>query len=87
MKRTPRRQKDLRLKLAIVARQFTQRRVALKTRIGETRFSEIVGHRGPRASRLEQLRIVKVLGGCREDYFSAEEIANADIGSDEARPA
>jgi transcriptional regulator with XRE-family HTH domain len=69
MKRKPRRSVDLRLKIAIVQSQRTQRRVAVETRIGETRLSEIVGRRGTPPSADERERIARYLGLPETDLF------------------
>jgi len=78
MKRKSRRPFDLRLKIAIIESRRTQRWLAVETRIGESRLSEIVGHRANPSTRREQERIVKFLGGERADYFSPAEIELAD---------
>jgi len=90
MKKRSRPPQDLRLKIVIISQRYTQRRVALETRIGETRFSEIVGHRGATASRVEQVRIAKFLGVDRTAIFSEDEMAWADLaalGDEEAKSA
>ena len=69
MKRKPRRAVDLRLKIAIVQSQRTQRRVAVDTRIGETRLSEIVGRRGTPPSADERERLARYLGLPESDLF------------------
>jgi|SRR6185436_1149532 len=84
MKRLRRHPSDLRLKIAILESRRTQRWLAVETRIGESRLSEIVGHRGAPATLIEQERIVKHLNRARvtcelpdlsiEDLWAAEEI-------------
>ena len=53
---------DLRLKIAIIESRQSQRRIAFATRIGETRLSEIVGHRGSPPTEAEKHRLGKHLG-------------------------
>lgn len=69
MKRTPRKNTDLRLKIAIIESRRTQRRIAVDTRIGEGRLSEIVGHRGVPATDEERERIAKYLNREIADLF------------------
>lgn len=69
MKRTPRSNPDLRLKIAILQSRRTQRRLAVDTRIGETRLSEIVGHRSTPASDEEKARIARSLNRSIADLF------------------
>jgi hypothetical protein len=61
---------DLRLKIAIIESRRTQRRVALDTRIGEVRLSEIV--RGYPATLDEQQRLAKYLNRRVADLFDAD---------------
>ena len=64
---------DLRLKIAIIESGWTQRRVAVDTRIGETRLSEIVGHRGAPATDEEKARLAKHLQREIRDLFPVDE--------------
>jgi hypothetical protein len=72
MKRTPRQAVDLRLKIAILESRRTQRRVAVDTRIGETRLSEIVGRRGTPPSAEERDRIARYLRRPEADLFALD---------------
>lgn len=65
MKRTPRTTRDLRLKFAIMESRRTQRRVAVETKIGETRLSEIVGHRSTPATDDEKHSLLTYLNRLR----------------------
>ncbi len=71
MKRKTRRPLDLRLKIAILESRQTQRRVAVETKIGETRLSEIVGGRGTPPSAEERARLARYLGRPESALFSA----------------
>jgi len=76
---------DLRLKIAILESRRTQRWLAIETRIGETRLSEIVGHRGSPPSPVERERILRDLNRVRvarvlpvlaaTDVWTPEELA------------
>jgi hypothetical protein len=68
---------DLRLKIAIIESRRTQRRMALETRIGETRLSEIVGHRMMPPTGDEKARIAKYLNRTIADLFDPEEADDA----------
>lgn len=78
MKRTHRAPIDLRLKIAIIEARRTQRRVAVETRIGETRLSEIVGRRGSPPTDIERERIAKYLNRPEDDLFPATESDDQD---------
>lgn len=69
---------DLRLKIAIIESRKTQRRIAIDTRIGELRLSDIVRRDGSPATGREQRALAKYLGRLREDLFPADVIALAD---------
>lgn len=73
MRRTPRRIPDLRLKIAILESRRTQRRIAMDTRISETRLSEIVGHRMSPVTPAEMEKIAKYLGKPIADLFPLED--------------
>lgn len=90
MKRKPRRQIDLRLKIAILESRRTQRRVAVDTRIGETRLSEIVGRRGTPPSTDERERLARYLGLPESDLFALESDTESDdscLMTDDAKRA
>ena len=70
MRKAPR---DLRLKIAVIESRKTQRRIALDTRLGETRLSEIVGHRGAPATAAEKQRLAKYLGRQVADLFPIDD--------------
>jgi hypothetical protein len=74
MKPSKQRVPDLRLKIAILESGSTQRRVAVDTRIGETRLSEIVGRRGAPASEDEMARLAKHLRREIRELFAVEEL-------------
>jgi transcriptional regulator with XRE-family HTH domain len=58
------------LKTAIVAARLTQRAVARRARIGETRFTRIVsGEYEP--TEKERARLAKILGRSESDLFPA----------------
>lgn len=63
---------DLRLKIAVIESRRTQRRAALETRIGEVRFSQIVGRRGSPPTPDEKKRIAKYLERPIEDLFDVD---------------
>ena len=69
---------DLRLKIAIIESRRTQRRIALETRIGEVRFSQIVGGRGTPPTDDEKRRIAKHLNRPIEDLFDVETMGEPD---------
>jgi len=69
---------DLRLKIAIIESRKTQRRVAIDTRLGELRLSQIVRREGPPATWTEQVRLSKYLQRPRTDLFPADVIELAD---------
>jgi transcriptional regulator with XRE-family HTH domain len=68
---------DTTLKVAIIESGKTQKRVAIETRLGEVRLSDIVrGSRKP-ATADEQRRIAKAIGRRVADVFPADVIAAA----------
>jgi transcriptional regulator with XRE-family HTH domain len=69
---------DLRLKIALLESGRSQRRIALDTRIGEVRLSQIVRHRGAPASETERQRLAKYLNRPEGDLFPVEEIEEDD---------
>jgi hypothetical protein len=79
MKKSSRKSVDLRLKIAIIESRRTQRRVALETRIGETRLSEIVGQRGGPATAIEKQRLARYL---RRDIADLFDVERTDTGAD-----
>lgn len=78
MRRRSRKPIDLRLKIAIIQARRTQRWLAVATRIGESRLSEIVGRRGTPPTKEERARVAKHLERLVEDLFDVDPIAEAD---------
>ena len=87
MKRRARPGVDLRLKIAIIESRRTQRRVALDTRIGETRLSEIVGRRGAPPTDIEKDRLARYLARPIEDLFLPDENQDDAPPTNDARTA
>jgi transcriptional regulator with XRE-family HTH domain len=78
MARKDRHLPDLRLKVAIIESGRSQRRIALDTRIGEVRLSQIVRHRGAPATETEKQRLAKYLNRPELDLFPMEEVEEDD---------
>ena len=60
---------NMRLKLAIVAGGWTNRRLAQRARIGEVRLSAIINGYPPAVSAREQARIARCLNQPISDLF------------------
>lgn len=73
MARKDRHLPDLRLKVAIIESGRSQRRIALDTRIGEVRLSQIVRQRGAPATETEKQRLAKYLNRPEVDLFPVDD--------------
>lgn len=70
---------DLRLKIALLESGRSQRRIALDTRIGEVRLSQIVRHRGAPPTETEKQRLAKYLNRPEVDLFPVAEVDDDSI--------